>query len=508
MFADPAGKSPRYPDVFKPALLDRIPLDAATVLDVGCATGALGAALKRRNPKVRVLGIERDAAAAAIARTRLDEVVTADVETNPFPFGAPTVDCIIYGDCLEHLVDPWAVLARHARHLSETGTVLICMPNVEHWSFAGHLLRGTFDYETHGLFDHTHLRWFTLASTRRAIQQAGLHPHDVVPRIFDQPGADAFVASLAPSLVKLGVDPADYLRRASPLQFVWRAVKAPRPPLTVVSTMLRPVGGVSEVRVTAPFAALASDPAVTTILAGGFDIASLPIDAPKIYIFHRPAFDGVAQLAPVRRLLALGYIVVCEFDDHPDHIPAVRGMDLQNFAGVHAVQTATEPLAGLLRLRNPEVAVFPNAATHLPDPRAPATGEQLSLFFGALNREDDWRPYLEALNAVASCVGDRLVFQIVNDRALFDALDTPHKRFTPLCPYPLYLDILARSDVSFMPLLDTPFNRCKSDLKFIEASAMGVASLASRTVYGDVIRHGVTGCCSKIRPNYRPSCWT
>ena len=44
-----------------------------------------------------------------------------------------------------------------------------------------------------------------------------------------------------------------------------------------------------------------------------------------------------------------------------------------------------------------------------------------------------------------------------------------------------------------MPLEDTPFNRAKSDLKFIEAGACRVASLASNIVYGDSIEEGRTG---------------
>jgi glycosyltransferase involved in cell wall biosynthesis len=44
-----------------------------------------------------------------------------------------------------------------------------------------------------------------------------------------------------------------------------------------------------------------------------------------------------------------------------------------------------------------------------------------------------------------------------------------------------------------MPLLDSPFNRCKSDLKFIEAASYRVASLASTVVYGDSIEDGRTG---------------
>jgi glycosyltransferase involved in cell wall biosynthesis len=98
-----------------------------------------------------------------------------------------------------------------------------------------------------------------------------------------------------------------------------------------------------------------------------------------------------------------------------------------------------------------------------------------------------------ALNAVAAIAGARLHFHIVNDRDLFDALATPHKRFTPLCDYDTYRELLARSEISFMPLADVPFNRCKSDLKFLEAAACGVTALASTVVYGDSIQDGRTG---------------
>jgi hypothetical protein len=52
---------------------------------------------------------------------------------------------------------------------------------------------------------------------------------------------------------------------------------------------------------------------------------------------------------------------------------------------------------------------------------------------------------------------------------------------------------LSQSEISFMPLHDTPFNRAKSDLKFIEAGASRVVSLASPVVYADSIADGSTG---------------
>src|SRR5260370_27088200 len=122
-----------------PRLLARFPLDARLIVDVGCAAGALGAAYKRRTPACRYIGIEGDMARARIAATRIDQVVVTDIETHPLDFGADKIDCLIYGDVLEHLRDPWSVLQRHVEALSETGTLLLCMPNVEHWSFAERL---------------------------------------------------------------------------------------------------------------------------------------------------------------------------------------------------------------------------------------------------------------------------------------------------------------------------------------------------------------------------------
>jgi SAM-dependent methyltransferase len=484
---------PPYPDVANPDLLDRIPLDARVVLDVGCATGALGAEYKRRNPAARYLGIESDPEAARIAAGRLDQVAVIDVETDPLPFGAERVDCIVYGDVLEHLRDPWTLLRHQAEALTDSGTVVVCMPNVEHWSFAERLLRGTWDYEEQGLFDQGHLRWFSFDSTRRALQAAKLFPQDVTPRIFEAGKADEFLHAIEGALTALGIDANAYRRRATPLQHVWRARRRQVPTISVTSTMLAPVGGVSQVRVVEPLRAIATDPSVTTSISSALEPQGIGRDTPRIFILHRPLLAGEAGLTVLRELVARGYVVVCEFDDHPDYIPVLQRPDIQNFRAVHAVQTTTEPLAEVFRRENPEVAVFPNCAFRLPDLRNYADPSRLTLFFGGLNRQEDWPPVLPALNAVAATVGERLHFRIVNDRDLFEALQTPHKSFTPLCDYETYQDLLAGSEISLMPLRDDAFNRCKSDLKFVEAGARRVAALASPVAYAATIEDGRTG---------------
>lgn len=483
-----------YPDIANTELLTRIPLSARVVLDVGCATGALGAAYRRFNPRARLLGIDSNPEAASLAAQRLDEVAMVDVEEQPLPFDLPGgIDCLVYGDVIEHLRDPWWVLAEQAEALNPEGMVLICVPNVEHWSFVARLMRGDWAYERAGLLDETHLRWFSLESMRETLVEAGLALCDVQPRVFDQDQARAFVNTLAPALRAMNIEPEAYFNRASPLQYVWRARKEARPRLIVAANMLQPVGGVSHVRVVYPLQAMATDPSVSAQLLSGPGLPDVDQGVPKVCILHRPVLVGADAHAMIQRIIDHGWVVVTEFDDHPDFFRALQDPAQLSFRGVHAVQTTTPVLADILRDRNPEVMIFPNAVRMLPEPVNFSQPGRVTLFFGALNREPDWRLLMQTLNALSTELGDRLHFEVVHDQAFFDALVTPHKRFTPTCDHETYLRLLGGCEICFMPLADTPFNRAKSDLKFIEAGAARCAAVASETVYGNTIENGRTG---------------
>ena len=195
----------------------------------------------------------------------------------------------------------------------------------------------------------------------------------------------------------------------------------------------------------------------------------------------------------ISKLLSEGWVIVTEFDDHPDHFGMLDAEDQLAFRGVHAVQVSTPALAAVLQTRDPEIAVFPNTIRALPELRNFLDPQILTLFFGALNRERDWAPLMPVLNEVAQKAGDRLRFSVVHDRAFFDALHTSHKRFTPTCDHENYMTLLGQCEISLMPLADTPFNRAKSDLKFIEAGACRVATVASHIMYSDSVEDGSTG---------------
>ena len=473
-------------------LLPRIPLSARTILDVGCGDGALLAAYRAMNPTARLLGIDSEPGAAARAATHLNEVATSDAEADTLPFDVPDgIDCIIYDGILEHLRDPWALIRRHTALLSPDGIMLICVPNVEYWRFAERLLRGTWhrDGDTFPAGRHG----FSLDSMQENLVRAGLHLCDVMTREPDGEAAATFSASLAPGLEGLGVDSGEYAKRATASHLIWRVRKEPRPRTILSGTMLDPVGGVSHVRVVYPLQAIGTDPMVTASVTNLIAMGQPDDGVARIFVLHRPALFGEQGHNTLRRLTDAGFLVVTEFDDLPDHFDMMRMGGALSFYGAHAVQTTTTAMADALRQYNPEIAVFPNAVGSLPNVTNFADLKAVTLFFGALNRQQDWAPFMPALNVVAAMAGERLKFQVVHDQAFFEALETPHKAFTPTCDYDTYLRLLGGSEISFMPLADTPFSRAKSDLKFIEAASCRTAALASSVVYGNSIEDGRTG---------------
>jgi len=471
-------------------LLALIPPDAGLVVEGGCGAGALGEAYRRINPSCRYVGIELNREAAERAASRLSAVRTGDAET--LDLGEDNIDCLVYGDVLEHMADPWATLARHAARLRDGGQVVACIPNIQHLSVIVDLLRGRWRYRDEGLLDRTHLRFFTLESIGELFAKAGLTVFDVRPRLLKEPAELAgFRDLLAPIAERLGADRAAFQTQTAALQYLVRAVKGRPGRRLLILTILGETNVVSApVRIHQPHSFLATIPGVrirsqdkTATLETGL------AGEDKIFIWQR-IFPAEAEQQ--RQLLRHGYITVAEMDDDPRHWPKHVEDCFFAFRSVHAVQVSTEPLAEFMRQYNPNVAVFANQLARLPAPRTYGDGP-VGIFFGALNRENDWRPIMPALNAVLAANRGRVRVKDVHDRAFFAALATEDKQFTPFCPFPEYERLLRSCANALLPLEPTGFNAMKSDLKFLECAGHGVVALASPTVYADVVRHGETG---------------
>lgn len=144
------------------------------ILDVGCWNGSLGRALREVGDVV-VDGIERDPLQAQRARDAgYRRVDVADLDRE-IPTGSEEgYDFILFGDVLEHLVEPALALRTLASRLNPGGRVLCSLPNVAFATNRLALLRGRWDYKDYGILDRTHLRFFTRKSMIALVESAGL----------------------------------------------------------------------------------------------------------------------------------------------------------------------------------------------------------------------------------------------------------------------------------------------------------------------------------------------
>ena len=89
------------------------------------------------------------------------------------PYEEEQFDCVIFGDVLEHLFDPWAVIEKVKPYIKQNGVILASIPNVAHISVLAPLLSGNWTYTEYGLLDKTHVRFFTFNEMLRMFLKAG-----------------------------------------------------------------------------------------------------------------------------------------------------------------------------------------------------------------------------------------------------------------------------------------------------------------------------------------------
>lgn len=173
-----------YLEEINEGILRRLPAGAeadASVLDVGCGSGALAEAIQKKG--YQVWGIELNEQAAEAARARgVHRVIQGDITSlasvRP-ALGDMRFDYLVFSDVLEHLYDPFTILTEYASLLKPGGRVLVSVPNALVWSNRLAFLLGRFEYADTGVMDRTHIRFFTVRSAKRLVAAGGFHVRKV-----------------------------------------------------------------------------------------------------------------------------------------------------------------------------------------------------------------------------------------------------------------------------------------------------------------------------------------
>ena len=484
-------------------LAELLPAAARTVVVFGHGLEAAARVFLRRSPEAHIYGFTPDRAEAlAAGRVMTGAFVGEPTTVNLADYGLSDVECIAYfPSACAYLTE--ACLRRHQEALMEQGQMVCLAPNP---LYIGRMLAV-------GAADMPCQSPLAIAQMMSA---AGMAQMFVLPEKRPEDarlGRETDAAELMKQLNAYAE--AHGLMRSKDLDPFAEAyrIRAARKKVqsALVQTLIGESTVTARVRVQEPDSFCSAE-------AGWFAQSSVDstynaafakqVDA-SIIVQQRMSYKSVeAALAGMERLRSDGHLSVYEIDDNPvlwkGKIAASKGMD---FIGVHAVQVSTPALAEYVRQFNPHVLVFENHLKELPAPRDYAAEERardgrVTIFFGAVNREPEWREIVPLLNEAAERYGDKLQFLVLADQPSYEMLHAKHKTFVgdpavydgKYVSYPTYQRALHAADISLLPLRDTEFNRAKSDLKFIESAGHGAVALASPVVYERTMVDGCTGC--------------
>ena len=166
----------------------------AAILDVGCGAGANARAIALRWPGARIVGIEPDARAAELARSACAEVHHGTLDDFLARERGERFDAVVLSDVIEHVVEPVPFLsALVAAKATQGARWFVSVPNYAVWYNRLRTLAGSFSYSWSGLYDRTHVRFYTRRGIRELLEHCGL-------RVVAQGATPSLVQSAAPLL--------------------------------------------------------------------------------------------------------------------------------------------------------------------------------------------------------------------------------------------------------------------------------------------------------------------
>lgn len=179
--------------------IDRLTLERIgkhhRVLELGCATGYMTEYMNK-TLGCSVVAVDYDSSSVKIAKDTGLDVIQGDLNTEKtwnLIAKNGLFDTVLAANIIEHLVDTDFQLSHIHNSLESSGRLVIVVPNICWWRSRLSLLRGVWQYQPYGLFDETHLKFFSLPSLRNTLQKNGFM---VLDEAYDPAGGAKWLTPL------------------------------------------------------------------------------------------------------------------------------------------------------------------------------------------------------------------------------------------------------------------------------------------------------------------------
>jgi 2-polyprenyl-3-methyl-5-hydroxy-6-metoxy-1,4-benzoquinol methylase len=474
------------------------------ILEVGCSEGYVGGFLHELGHYV--VGVESNSSSATIAKKYLDEVHINFVEVYFSEHAAEQFDIIIYGDVLEHLLDPELVLNSSIEALSDGGVIVTSLPNVTHNSVRAMLLSGRWDYADLGILDRTHLHFYSKDGITELFQRVGCKVEEIAEvRLSAQQVIELCKLDINLDKVKL----VERECADDPSGEVFQYVSVARPirskPLRVVGYVPQKDLGICTIRVNDPLLAWSSEYGGQYRYRSFGEICTDDLAWGDVFVIQRLADPGVANL--IRILHEMNKKVIFEIDDLLIDIPdflihhqvnkaALKVME-QVIAKADIVTVTTQRLKDALLSLNSNIQIVPNIAYSLGSSLTSHNSQDpISLIVASTDAIllDFIVPVLKEIQSRY----DKSMCQVIaiGPPAQYLRKNGIEVLVHPILSHNEFKQLISGvvNPIGVIPLDDSRFSSCKSPVKFFDYSLAGVPVICSNVPpYVDFIENGKTG---------------
>ena len=189
-------KTKGYFENIRMPLLELIPLENrnGSILEIGAGAGDTLIYAKKNGYAKTIYGVELVEIKDSTQQSdKFEQFDIGNIENMKLSYSDEKFDVIIMGDVLEHLVDPYKIVFNLKKYLKKDGVFIASIPNVRNLkTFKNIYLRGTFKYDDEGIFDRTHLRFFTKKNMIDLFEDNGYKVKKVKSNLSFKKGSVAF----------------------------------------------------------------------------------------------------------------------------------------------------------------------------------------------------------------------------------------------------------------------------------------------------------------------------